>query len=361
MADLGAARRELVTGLDAALGTMLPAARPEPVVYRDYQGLVRPGSFPVTAETAADLETDYDLSAATVRSLAVRPAHIGLCASLTLSAPRRFVPGTGRVAGDGTLRPWPPALLAYTFMDVSELAFDAGDRAGVAITTSAVGTSVAIGHGGHLRAASATVHPDDPCWHESTAGRAADTVAPSEREAHRNPAPTSTLAGHERATAQALVHLMRRIRLVGYYPELAGRIPVRELCEAAVGAGTEILRAGARRGSARRSAFSNLTQRWRYLPPDAPPAPIPAAPANLRYVRYGEPHHDYGNDRPGQAILVAATPDADPTAPWRLASEETKQPARFYVTSAAFDGVSEVHRDSGQLAIGEGLVIQRER
>jgi hypothetical protein len=52
---------------------------------------------------------------------------------------------------------------------------------------------------------------------------------------------------------------------------------------------------------------------------------VPTAPAALRYAGYSEPHHAYGNDRPGQAILVAATPDTDPTAPWRLASEEIKQ------------------------------------
>ena len=138
-------------------------------------------------------------------------------------------------------------------------------------------------------------------------------------------------------------------------------IPVRELCEATAGAGTAILRAGARRGSARRIAFADLEQRWRHLPPDATPAPVPAAPASLRYARYSEPHHDYGNDRPGQAILVAATPGTDPAAPWRLASEEIAQPALFRITGAAFNGVSDVHRDSGQLALGDSLVIQRER
>jgi hypothetical protein len=360
MADLGAARRELMVDLDPALDTMLPAVFPGAAVYRDYRGLVRPGSFPVTAETSAGLEADYDLSAASLRSLAVWPGRAGLCASLTLAAPRRFTPSTGRMARDGTRKPWPPALLAFTFTDVGELAFDADDRTGAAITVAA-GTSLAIGRSGHVQAASATVHCDDPCWHESTAGRAADTVTPHEREARRKPVQASTLAGQERAAARALFHLMLRIRLVGYHPGLAGRIPVRELCEATAGAGTAILRAGARRGSARRTAFAGLEQRWRHLPPDAAPAPVPAAPASLRYARYSEPHHYFDNERPGQAILVAATPDTDPAAPWRLASEEIAQPALFHITGAAFNGVSDVHRDSSQLALGDRLVIHGER
>jgi hypothetical protein len=264
------------------------------------------------------------------------------------------------MAGDGTRKPWPPALLAFTFTDVGELAFDAGDCTGAAITVAA-GTSLAMGRSGHVRAASATVHPDDPCWHESTAGRAADTVIPHEREAWRKPAPVPALTGQEQAAAGALFNLMLRIRLAGYHPRLAGRIPVRDLCEAAAGAGTGILRAGARLGSARRTAFAGLERQWRRLPPDAAAAPVPPAPASLRYARYGEPHHDYGRDRPGQAVLVAATPNAVPASPWRLASEEITQPTRFRITAAAFGAVCDVHRDSGQLTLGNNLLIQREQ
>lgn len=166
MAGLGAARRELMADLDPALDTVLPAALPGAAAYRDYRGRVRPGSFPVTTQIAVGLETDYALSAASLRSLDIRPARTGRCAGLTLAAPRRFAPGTGRTARDGTRRPWPPALLAFTFTDVGELAFDAGDRTGAAITVAA-GASLAIGRSGHLRAASAAVHPDDPCWHEA--------------------------------------------------------------------------------------------------------------------------------------------------------------------------------------------------
>jgi hypothetical protein len=316
----------------------------------------------VAAETVARLEGDYDLAAASLRSLAVRPTHAGLHARLTLAAPRRFTPSTERVARDGTMKPWPPPLLAFTFTDVSEVAFDADDRTGAAITSSSpANTSLVIGRSGRIRAASATVYPDDPRWHESAAGQAADATTPRKRETQQERVPTSGLTGQERAAATALHYLMLRIRLVGYHPKLAGGIPVRELCEATTGAGTAILRAGAVRGSARQAAFAELGQRWRHLPPDATPAPVPAAPASLRYVRYSEPHHDYDNDRPGQATIVAATLGTHPTAPWRLASEEITQPTRFRITSTAFSGASDIHRDRGQLAIGDSLVIQQEQ
>lgn len=244
-------------------------------------------------------------------------------------------------------------------MDVSELWFDADDRTGVTITCTDAGPVVATGRG-RLRAASATVWPDDPCWYESTAGQAADTVTPHGRQTRRKPVTTATLTEQQRAAARALVTLMLRIRLVGYYPELAGGIPVRELCHAATGAGTAILAAGARRRAARHTAFAELAQRWRHLPPDAAPAPILAGPAVLRYARYDELHEDYDVDRPSQAVLVAATPDTDPTAPWRLASEAIARPTRFHLTKDAFDGVQDVHRDGDRLAIGESLTIQSE-
>lgn len=361
MADLGAARRQLLVELDPALDAVLPAARPEPPAYRDYRGHVRPGSVPMAAQIVSGLEADYDLSAASLRSLEVRPTTVGLCARLKLAAPRRFVPSTERVARDGTREPWPPALLAFTFTNVSEVTFDADDRTGAAIASTALGVSLAIGGGGHLRAASATVWPDDPCWHESAAGRAADAVTPHDREVWPELVSTSTLAGQERAAAQALHYVMLRIRMAGYHPKLAGRIPVRELCDATAGAGTAILRAGARRGPVRRFAFAHLAQQWEHVPLDASPAPVPGGRLSLRYVRYTEPHRAFDIDRPGEAVLAAATPDTDPAAPWRLASEEIKEPARFRITAAAFDGISDFRRDGGQLTFGDSLVIHQQR
>lgn len=90
----------------------------------------------------------------------------------------------------------------------------------------------------------------------------------------------------------------------------------------------------------------------------SPPTPIPVGPATLRYLRYDEPHEDYDIHRDGTAVLVAAVPDIDPPAPWRLASEELTQPAKFRVTTAAFEGVRDIHRDAATLTINDALIIQ---
>jgi hypothetical protein len=161
-----------------------------------------------------------------------------------------------------------------------------------------------------------------------------------------------------RAAARALVDLMLRIRLVDSYPELAAGIPLREICRAAAGAGGAILAAGAQRGPARRLAFARLVQRWRRIPPDRAPAPIPTGPATLRYASFDEPHEEYDVPREGRAVVVAAVPDAPPTAPWRLASEDVAGPARFRITTAAFDGVQHFDRHTGSLTIDDTLAIE---
>jgi hypothetical protein len=51
-------------------------------------------------------------------------------------------------------------------------------------------------------------------------------------------------------------------------------------------------------------------------------------------------------------------PDADPAAPWNLASEEIIQPSRFRITSTAFEGVQQIHHDAEALGIGDKLVVQ---
>lgn len=77
----------------------------------------------------------------------------------------------------------------------------------------------------------------------------------------------------------------------------------------------------------------------------------------LHYLRYAEPHEDYDIHREGAAVLVAAVPDTDPTAPWRLASEELTQPARFRISTAAFGKVHGLHRDTGPLTMNDVLAI----
>jgi hypothetical protein len=161
-------------------------------------------------------------------------------------------------------------------------------------------TSLAIGRSGHLHATTAIMRPDDPCWHESAAGHAADIVTQHERRTRPKPAPASALTEQERAAARTLVHVMQRIRLVGYYPKLAGRIPVRELCEATAGAGTAILWAGTRRDR-HRQALADPQQRWRHLPPDATPAPIPRRTGQppLRLLQRAAPRLRQRPSRPG--------------------------------------------------------------
>ena len=174
----------------------------------------------------------------------------------------------------------------------------------------------------------------------------------------RQPVPTSSLTSQQQTAARALADAMLQIRLVGYYPESAATIPVRQICRVVAGAGNAILAAGTRRGSGREEAFTALAQRWRTVPPKVPPVPIPSGPAVLRYLRYDEPHEDYDVQHQGAAVLVAAVPDTDPTASWRLASEKPTQPANFHVRTDAFNGVRDIHRDAGTLTMNDVLTVQ---
>ncbi|WP_203831085.1 hypothetical protein [Actinoplanes palleronii] len=358
MAGLGAARRELMVDLDPALDRQLPAAATGRPVHRDYQARVFPGSFPVTTEIITGLATDYDLTDASVRRFTVRPGRPGLQVEATLAAPRRFVPSTGRVARDGSRKPWPAAPLHFTFGGVTDLQFDAADRHGVSLTFGDAGLAIAIGQQGTVQATTASVWPDDPRWYESAAGRAADLETPHGRPDRRPAVVTSSLTSQQQAAARALTELMLRIRLVSYYPELTATIPAQQICRVTAGAGTAILAASDKHGPAREHAFAELAQHWRAAPKSTPPAPIPSGPAVLRYIRYDEPHADYDVQHDGVAVLVAAVPDTGTAAPWRLASEKLAQPASFHVTMAAFDGIRGIRRDAGALAMNDMLNIQ---
>ena len=358
MADLGAARRALMVSLDPALDRELPPAVPERLVHRDYQARVHPGSFPMTAAIVAGLATDYDLDDANVRSITARPADAGLRVDVTLAAPRRFTPSTGRVARDGSRKPWPAAPPRFTFLGVTDLRFYAAERHGVTITSADTGFDVAIGEHGTIRTTGASVWPDDPRWFESAAGRAAEAATPYAGPDRRQPVPTSSLTSQQQTAARALSDAMLQIRLVMYYPEFAATIPIRQLCRVVARAGSAILAAGARRGSGREEAFAAFGQRWRTTPPKLPAVPIPSGPAVLRYLRYDEPHEDYDVQHQGAAVLVAAVPDTDPTAPWRLASEKPTQSTNFHVLTDAFNGVRDIHRDAGTLTMNDVLTVQ---
>jgi hypothetical protein len=125
--------------------------------------------------------------------------------------PPSLIPGTGRAARDGSRKPWPAAPLRFTFDGVTDLRFDADDRHGMTVTCGDDDLVVSIGHEGFLRATSAWIRPDDPRWHESAAGRAADAVTPYARPRRQQPVRTSSLTVQERAAARALVDLMLHI------------------------------------------------------------------------------------------------------------------------------------------------------
>ncbi|GHJ47418.1 hypothetical protein Cs7R123_47600 [Catellatospora sp. TT07R-123] len=357
MADLGAARRQLLIDLDPALAGFLPAARPEPSARRDYRGELRPGSFPLTAEVVRGLSVDYDLAAAAVRSMTVSATATGLRMHLTLAAPRRFQPSTGRVAVDGSRKPWPPAPLMFTFDGVTEFGFDAEDRVGVAVTCTDTGLAVALGREGHLRADEGTVWPDDPQWHESAAARAADPGTPHDRPQRREPVRAAILSAQQKAAARALHTLMLQVRLVGYYPHLAAAVPLNEICRIAAVAGSAILTASAHRGPARDKAFAALEEQWRHVPPKLPAAPIGSGPIMLRFVSYTEPHDDYDVARPSSAVVVAAVPGEDPAGPWHRAVKEITQPSRLRIAGGAFAGEQRVRRDADVLSIDDTFAV----
>ncbi|PYC72981.1 hypothetical protein C7C45_07730 [Micromonospora arborensis] len=358
MADLGADRRGLIVDLDPSLDRVLPTARPERSVHRDYQGRVFPGTFRLTAEIIDALAHDYDLANGSVRSLTARPSDEGLQVHLTLATPRRFTPSTGRVSRDGSTMPWPAAPLRFTFNGVTDLQFDADDRIGMVVSRTSSGPAVAIGRSGLLQATEASVWPDDPRWYESTAGQAADLTTPHTRPQRRKPAPTSTLTAPQRAATRALIMLMNHARLVHHYPNLAAGVPILDICRVAADAGSAILAASARRGAERQTAFAELERGWRHVPPEVPPAAIRSGPVMLRHARYDEPHDDYDAPHHGSAVLLAAVPGADPAVPWTLASKEITRPSRFRITSTAFDEVQHIHHDDSVLRIDDALVVR---
>jgi hypothetical protein len=262
------------------------------------------------------------------------------------------------VATDGSRKPWPAALLRFTFDDVADLRFDAEDRVGVVVTCTDTGLAVALGRSGHLTAAAdGTVWPDDPRWHESAAARAADPSTPHERPQRREPARAAILTAQQKAAARALHLLMLQVRLVHYYPHLAATVPVREICRIAADAGSAILAASAPRGTARDNAFAAIEEQWRHVPPRLPAAPIGSGPTMLRFVSYTEPHDDYDVARPGSTVVLAAVPGEDPAAPWNLAGEEFTQPSRVRIASSAFPGVKQARYDAGALSIGDTFAV----
>lgn len=217
MADMGPRRRAwMIDTSGPGMADLLGPPGPEPRFHRDYQGRIRGYGIPVAA---AGLATDYRLEAATVTGLRVERTGRGLDGRLDLCVHRRYGEGEATV----TLN---LGRMVYAH-------FDSRDDPGVQLKPGAV----LLGSGGLLRAATITADLyDDPQWHLSSAGRAADLIVPRQPP-RRVPKPRIPIPRDPAASEACLVwQSIRRIR----YPGLVGRVPVPQLCEFLDGRRTEI-------------------------------------------------------------------------------------------------------------------------
>ncbi|WP_432924252.1 hypothetical protein ACQPZZ_28970 [Microbispora sp. CA-135349] len=378
MADLGPEQRSwMIEQAEAAghsLERLLPPPVAKPLHTRDYRGQVSPPFIPLTAEAALELGTDYDFAAAEVRTLLIERVGTRLTGSLVLAAPRRY---------DGGLQAADPPELNLRLEDVTDVHFDSNDRLRIALHCRPAEIVIGVGASGRLRATTGTVYPDDPAWHLSTAGRAADQRTPPRQEQtrrtpeRRRPRPEGAVL----VAARTVHSVMLEIRMVRY-AHFADRIPVRLLTNALVGAGTDILAAGARRGDRREKAFHNLVETWikkggsalepwfadelrRILReeqlPDATKAWIEGmttpqaehsrlvtasdldlpSEGELRLAKYTAAHNRHGTLQGSSAVVVLAHPLTEKDfadRPWRLRAFEVGGVSRFRLRTDAFDG-----------------------
>ncbi|TQS20349.1 hypothetical protein [Microbispora hainanensis] len=193
-----------------------------------------------------------------------------------------------------------------------------------------------------------------------------------------------------------------------HYPRNAGRIPVRLLARALTGAGTDILAAGALRGSRRESAFRNLVETWitnggpalapwfidelrgiagsEPLPditrgwiegitaqgaalPDPGTQDLGLPPeAELRLAEYTAAHARYKTPWDSSAVVLLAHPPAgdSPSRRWRLHVFDVGDVSRFRLRSDAFDGPHRLWTDGEavsrkSLILGQGSLDVRGR
>ncbi|MFF4125732.1 hypothetical protein ACFYYP_19595 [Microbispora rosea] len=400
MAELGSERRRWMVEQAEAAGHPLerllspPVARP--LRTRDYRGHVTLPFMPLTADAALELATDYDLAAAEVRSLLIERVGTRLTGSLVLVAPRRY---------DGGAQAEDPPELHLRLEDVTDVRFDSDDRRGAVLRCRAAETVIEVGAGGRLRATSGTVYLDDPAWRLSTAGRAADQrTPPREKRPRRTPERRRPRPEGAALVAARLVHIvMLEIRVAGYATHYADRIPVRLLAGALVGAGTDILAAGALRGGRRERAFRDLVETWienggpalapwftdelrqvasSELLPDTTRGWIeevtaqraalpylgteqdldPPLEAELRLAEYTAAHTRNRTPRDSSAVVVLAHPptgQGSPSRCWRLRVLDVDDVSRFRLRSDAFGGSHELRTDRETVG-QESLVLGRD-
>jgi len=349
MAELGSTRRAWMIDVEPSLARILPAAK-DLSVYRDHQGYVQPGTVTLDAAQIAGLEEDYDFSSAQVRSVSMEATSAaGLMARLSVEVQRRYRAGDD---ADGAR----DALLRFTFPDVSDFRFDAGDRHGLSVVCGDGGVCVVIGQDGFIGTGSGEVRPDDWTWHRSRAGMAADAVtAPRAlRRRRERRVSTKALAGQPYLAARLLHRAMLIIRTVRY-PHLAPCVPVHRLALALAGAGSDIVAAGARRG------FGDLMRKWIAGGIGADlgkEVPLTDGPVQLRYASYTATHQDWGHPRKAAACLNAAVPHPDSAEPWRLAGMEMTDPAAFGIGWSAFNPHRQLRVRHSTLTIGDDLTIR---
>ncbi|MFU8875367.1 hypothetical protein [Micromonospora sp. SL4-19] len=369
MADLGQSRRAWMIEQAAVAGhrlePLLPPLVDRVVHYRDYQGQVWPGAIPLTAAAVESVAKDYDLARAQVRTVRVERAGQELSGYIALAAPRRYAtPGDH---GD--------AVVQLFLGGVWAVEFDSGDGAGATLAADATGVEVRLGAQGYLRAASATIGFDDPSWHLSHAGQAADAYTPHRRAARRKPRRIK-LPLQATEAAFVLHQAMLEIRSVRY-ASAVGRVPLRELCDAFAGAGDGVLTAAGQRGAARDRAFRRLAEEWltgspsvarrmaawladdhwvQAVVPASSPRPtvvdLPAQ-AQLTLAAYTAAHAPFGEVRDASAVVNLAVPDSEDT--WRLRAVEFPRPARLSLRTAALTAPHAVSYTEGEsLSLGDG-------
>ncbi|MEU7884426.1 hypothetical protein AB0B54_02885 [Microbispora bryophytorum] len=399
MAELGPERRRWMVEQAAAAGHSLELLLPPPMAKprrsRDYRGHVTPPFMPLTAGAALELATDYDLAAAEVRTLLIERVDGRLTGSLVLVAPRRY--DGGPQAGD-------PPELHLRLENIIDVRFDSDDRRGASLRCRAEETVIGVGAGGRLLVTSGTVHIDDPAWHLSTAGRAADQrTPPREEQPRRTPERQRPRPEGAVLVAARIMHIaMLEIRTVGY-AHFADRVPVRLLAGALTGAGTDILAAGALRGGRREKAFRNLVETWiknggPALAPwftdelrqiaDSEPLPDatrgwiggitaqgaalphlgtgqdlgPPLEAELRLAEYTAAHTRYTTPRGSSAVVLLAHPPTGQDSLsrcWRLRVFDVDDVSRFRLRSDAFHGSHELRTDRESVG-QESLILGRD-
>ncbi|MGW4801369.1 hypothetical protein ACWEPC_54000 [Nonomuraea sp. NPDC004297] len=380
MAALGVERRTWMVEQSAIAGYDLEPLLSAPVEtdhhHRDYRSVVRPPTVALTTEVAPGIGVDYDLATAEVRSLVLERIGTRLTGTLAVAVSRRYA--SERPADDlAELRIW--------LDEVTDTHFDSRDSSGITMDYGTGQIAIGLGKRGILRAARATVHPDDLTWHLSAAGRALDARTPAgQRPSRRSPPQRrqGPLDDGPLAAATILHQAMLEIRMVRHVHH-ADQIPVRPLCLAFADAGQSILTASThRRASRREEVFRELVEGWaRKGGPDLVPwfaghlrdlagkvrgttrewvnslippiergsepvrGPVTDLPAEaeLRLAKYVAAHTRYERPRVGSALVQLAVPPrprAERDEVWNLCGLELESPHLFQVSSTAFHGAT---------------------